>query len=559
MASSIKPTVYLIKPDVQEASDILKDADSLLQEELAIEESEEEAERGEEGVQEILLYYKKSPQHPPKWLPFVQSSFEVDSKDFWNASAYALIILKINNRYFAIPFGMGSHLIDMAKIEYNFGLKVAINSIPENELKQMNLTTPESFSQKTTKQAVKYSTPEEMGINKQKDILRGLAGKLPKDHVLGKRIEGKDSARPTKNIETLDELIDLCAQLLAHSLKTDYKERYPWIDNMAIVSDPITVDSLFDDLLSALKSQSFDQMYISTPELIDDLFVYEGFIFKGNRKRKKTAHVFPDMSDWYNDLGESFVSEMNQDQLRKSCKVYLRDDDEQDRFGWPLSRCIAWEVDKNGSKYILSDGEWYKLDNDFHQEVCDFFDQRVNDNIGLPDATSDYGSEANYNNSACLSQTGFHLFDLGHNNANHKTITNAGNEICDIYDYTGKRFIHVKPGKASPNISHLIRQGAFSARILKTDNDERAKFKGYLEEDGCNTGFVDTYNPSDFTVTYALILGETQRRDIPFFSKVSFKDAVEASIEMMGYKCEFGYISKTSDINTDTDDVAEAA
>lgn len=556
MASSIKPTVYLIKPDVKEAADILKDADSL---EFTVEKSEDEAENSEEGVQEILLYYKKSPQHSPKWLPFVQSSFEVDSKDFWNASAYALIILKIKNRYFAIPFGMGSHLIDMAKIEYNFGLRVAINSIPENELKQMNLTTPEAFSQKTTKQAVKYSTPEEMGINKQKDILRGLAGKLTKDHILGKRIEGKDSVRPTKNIETLEELIDLCTELLKYSLKTDYKDKYPWIDNMAIVSDPVMVDSLFEDLLSALKAQNFEHMYISTPELIDDLFIYEGFIFRGNKKKKKEAYPFPDMSDWYDDLGEDFVSGMDQDQLRKSCKVYLRDDEKKNHFGWPLSRCIAWEAEKNGSKYILSDGDWYKLDNDFHQEVCDFFDERVNKSIGLPDATSDYGSEANYNNSACQSQTNFHLFDLGHNNAKHKTITKAGNEICDVYDYAGNRFIHVKPGKASPNISHLIRQGAFSARILKTDNDERSKFKKYLEEDGCDTDFLDTYNPSDFTITYALILGKTQTRDIPFFSKVSFKDAVEASIEMMGYKCEFGYISKITDINTNTDEAVEAA
>ena len=50
------------------------------------------------------------------------------------------------------------------------------------------------------------------------------------------------------------------------------------------------------------------------------------------------------------------------------------------------------------------------------------------------------------------------------------------------------------------------------------------------------------FNPSDYKILFAVILGRTQNEDIPFFSKVSFKDAAELTLEMMGFTCEFHYV-----------------
>ncbi|WP_068083660.1 DUF6119 family protein [Polycladidibacter stylochi] len=531
--STIKPTVYLIKEHVSDLKDIFKNPDKLQTQHIDTKDDTEI-----NGA----LFYKDSAKRPPKWLPFIQAEFVVDTLRIFNSSSYAVIVIKTNDRFFAIPFGMGSHLIDTTKIEYNFGLKVAINCIPQNDLKQINLTTPEASSQKTLKQAPKKSTPNEMGINQHKDILRGLAGDLPNNHSLGKRVEGKDSVRPTKNVETLIELKALCTDLLEYSKKEDYKEKFPWIDNMSITSDPMIIDSLFDELLKSIKSENFDHMYFSTPEFVSNIFSYEGFVFKGNKKRNKIAYPFPEMPDFYSDFGKAFIDIMDQEQLRKKCKVYLRNEDGDDRFGWPLSRCIAWETIMNGKKYILSDGEWYQVNQTFYDEITSFFQSHVNSDINLPDASQNYDREANYNFTACTNSDCYHLFDLGHPKAKHKTITSAGNEICDIFDSNNKRFIHVKPGKSSSAISHLMRQGAFSAQIIQTEPVERKKFQGYLNEDSINVSFLDNYNPQNFIVTFALILGKTQNEDIPFFSKVSFKDAA-TSITSMGYKCEFGYIN----------------
>jgi len=140
-----------------------------------------------------------------------------------------------------------------------------------------------------------------------------------------------------------------------------------------------------------------------------------------------------------------------------------------------------------------------------------------------------------------------YLYDLGHEVSRHKHITADRNEICDVFDGASRRFIHTKVGKSSADISHLLRQGVFSGTALKMDTDALAAFRGYLEKDSGSPDIIKLpYAPSDYEVVFAIVLDENQSRDIPFFSKVSFRDAAELTLEMIGYKCRFGYIIKKS-------------
>lgn len=532
MPGTIKPTIYLIRQSVTAVEDIFKEPANL------------EKIESEDG----LLYYIKSTLHPPKWLPFLSKQFAIDNALFMNASAYAVIVLKASGRFFAVPLGMGARLINMSNIDYNFGLKVAINSIPKGDLRQVDLTTPEATSQKTKKQAVKSSTPEEFGVNKQKDILRGVVGKLPKDHEFGKRIEGKDSVKVTRKITDMNALKELCDQLLTASSSEKYKKDYPWIDNMAIISDPIMIEELREKLITAIRKRDFDHMYISTPQFIDNLHEYDGFVFAGDRKRRKdkAAYSFPSMMDFIRDFGDEYVASLIPEALKKQCKLCLRDTDGEIAREWPLSRCIVWESELGGSKYILSDGDWYKVDATFYEAVTKFFDSHVTD-LGFPSLPVNLTRECHYNHYLCTSapQPGWYLFDLGHETSKHKHMTTDRNEICDIFDATGKRFIHTKVGKSSADISHLLRQGVFSGTTLKMDTDALAVFRAHLEKDSGAPDIIKLpYAPSDYEVVFAIVLDENQSRDIPFFSKVSFRDAAELTLEMIGYKCRFGYIIK---------------
>lgn len=525
---SVKPIIFLIKEEVTDPNDIFKDLEA-----LEIAESDDK-----------FLYYKKSYPHPPDWDGFVRKYFEVGQEVFRNSSSYAVLVLKLEDRFFAIPFGMGSHLINLAKIEYNFGLKIAINNIPKSDLRQIDTTTPEASSQKTRKQAVKKSTPEDFGVNKHKDILRGIVGELPKDHQFGKTLQGKDSVKLSKNVEDIEELEELCRQLLASSKAEDYKQDYPWIDNMAIENDPIMVDKLFDDLIAKIRDNDFEDMYIAQPEFVENLYEYVGFVFSGDRKRKsnKTPYQFPTMAEFCEDFEAEFIANLTRDSLSNTCRVYLKTTDGEFRFGWPLSRCIVWETEYNQKKYILSEGEWYKVETKFYDEVRDFFNEKVSD-LSLPAYTSEHVKEADYNAHVCQALKDAYLFDLGHTDAKGRSITRDGNEICDIFEAGNKRFIHVKSGKSSPDISHLLRQGIFSGQALKRDADAFQTFQKHLSDAGCPADLVPTkHNPSDYKVAFGILLKKNQRTDIPFFSKLSFKDAAEFTLGEMGYECEIGFL-----------------
>jgi uncharacterized protein (TIGR04141 family) len=70
-------------------------------------------------------------------------------------------------------------------------------------------------------------------------------------------------------------------------------------------------------------------------------------------------------------------------------------------------------------------------------------------------------------------------------------------------------------------------------------------FRQTVHEKSNDASFSDAnFDTSEFRVCFAVILKENQSQDIPFFSKVSFKDAVESSIQRDGYSTDFWFIKR---------------
>lgn len=526
--TSIKPTIYLIKDNIKEPKQIFKKSYRLIMVEK----------------DEAILFYRASQNSTPDWANYLSENFEVSTKPFKNSSSYAVIVLNIGNRLLAIPLGMGQHMLDLTKIEYNFGLKTAINCIPKAEIRQIDTTTPETNSQKTKKQAVTGSTPEDFGINKQKDILRGIVGKLPKDHELGDALEGKDSLRLSKSVEGFIKLKSLAKKVLEHFASTHYKTDYPWIDNIAMVRDKSLIEKLTKVLAKTLRYGKFEDMFFSPPVYYETIFDFNGFVFStgdGKRLDKKEAFEMPDMLDWKNSVGTS-IKEISLENLDKF-KVNLLSDTQKKEQDWPLQRCLSWETDLEGKKYILSEGSWYAVESSFFDEVEDFYGERILNPHCLPIPSKSKIKESIYNEEISKAIKGSYLFDLGSSKSSSFSLGKDRNEACDVFDVKEKTFIHVKMGKSSPSLSHLFRQGAFSAQLLKQDLKIRDEFRKHCATQGCkNVVINEPYIPSEFKILFAVVLGKKQKKDIPFFSKVSFRDVAENVLELMGHECRLTYV-----------------
>ena len=63
----------------------------------------------------------------------------------------------------------------------------------------------------------------------------------------------------------------------------------------------------------------------------------------------------------------------------------------------------------------------------------------------------------------------------------------------------------------------------------------------------------DPFAPSDYTAVFVCVIGENLEKDIPIFSKVSFCDAANTLTDM-GYKCQFGFVSKQAGANENVEE-----
>ncbi len=394
---TIKPTIYLLKEDVTDPKKLFKQR---------LKHKEEDG---------CTLYYKSSGSNSPNWADFIIGNFQLGSNPFRNSSSYAVVVIKVENRHFAIPFGMGVHLMDLSKIEYNFGLKTAINAIPKSEIRQLDTTKPELKSQKTKRLAVVGTTPEDFEINKEKEILRGIVGKVPKKMEVGQAFEGRDSLRTFNPIGSLIALKQYIHKIYELYQQKTYKNEYPWIDNISLVRDKKLEEDLSKLLVKELKNGKLNEVYVIPPIYFGEDTLIKGFAFTtGDRTRvdKKSVFEMPSIHDWKKSIGDE-RKKIAIDTL-SGFKIHEIKEDERGR-SWPLERALSWETDFKENRYILSEGSWYEVSPNFYRLINSYFQNRVIDGSTLlPTPTKSKIMESEYNKEICDALKGRYLFDLGH-------------------------------------------------------------------------------------------------------------------------------------------------
>ncbi|CAM3647838.1 DUF6119 domain-containing protein [Sphingobacterium prati] len=246
----------------------------------------------------------------------------------------------------------------------------------------------------------------------------------------------------------------------------------------------------------------------------------------------------PSMIDWKKEIGKDERKKITFENL-DSFKVHEIKEGDRER-SWPLYRCLSWETFYNGHKYILSEGSWYEISISFYDEVNGYFNARVVANT-FPAPSKSKIKESDYNKELSEGLAQGHLFDLGHNDSRGRSLGKDRNEACDVFDASTNTFIHVKIGKSSSNLSHLFAQGGYSGIILKQDEKILDEFNQHLVAAN-GVAIPKPYNAANYTVLFVSVIGKRQKKDIPFFSKVTFYNIVRKSLDFGGYNCRFTYV-----------------
>lgn len=356
----------------------------------------------------------------------------------------------------AVTFGYGRWLVRDETIVQDFGLKVVLNSVNPAQIKSVDART---FDELTvhTRRGVSHNSPlTAFELDVTRNLLRGITGSSETPQLPG-QITGAASLTMNTPVQ-LPQLPELGSTLITTYKARRYRKHFRFVDDMRAERDPTTIETLDGLLLDALKSGEITDMHLAIPEAVDWQEI-AGIRFSFKQKRHEPT---PDPSiSVYRQLRDPTT--LTVDRLKKDkVQAVSAVDSSQLKGQWKVYDCIVYETEHDKYLYVLSGGDWYRVNKSYRETVEAFVRTIPELDIGLPAAVAS-DDEGAYNQRAA--QT------IGALCLDRKLINTGGPdsaEICDILTHDGI-FIHVKKRGRSSTLSHLFAQGIGSAELLLHD------------------------------------------------------------------------------------------
>jgi uncharacterized protein (TIGR04141 family) len=459
------------------------------------------------------LFIDATPPHPPRWIGYLAPHTNGSLEDLFAASASAVLLIEASNRLFAITFGQGRHLLDQDNVEQDFGLRVVLNTVAPDQLKSVDAKTIDETTVHTRRDVSRDSAFSAFGLDPSRDLLRALTG-TPQDTTLGERLTGAD-ALGIQTRSQVPELPALAERLLTTFEAKDYKKHFDFIDHLRPEKSSARLAQLEQKLVDALSTKEIDDVHLAAPETLDWIDV-AGFRFSTEAKEVDND---PRISVY---LESHTTSNIDVKALKADRLEAIRASDDQVMASWPIYRCIVYQVELAGSLYVLSAGQWFRVDLDYKTRV--YADVEALKRLdGLPDA--DPGTdEPTYNLKAAEAIGGLCL--------DKKFVFDGGPdkmEICDILKEDAT-LIHVKQRGSSSTLSHLFTQGVNSAERLLLDRDFRSAARAIAARE--NAAFANVFpkdrpQAQDHQIAFVVITRSKRATPLtlPFFSVVSLRAA----------------------------------
>lgn len=467
-------------------------------------------------------FYLPSRNNKPTWL---QDYYKLDNIDDISNSRSQVIslhklIINSEERIFAIPFGNGKYLMNDEVIEEQFGIKILLNSVDKDDFRKINISNYGNDHRIKNEQMPKKTNINNFGFDVHNDFLRKASAKS-EDEVFNKNvITGGDlfSVSIPVTIDNIDEFLKFCYE---RYLSDTYKKDFPWIDNIKEVKEKSVKLQLNELLLLEINNKNFDKIWMAVPEEVDWEKVSD-FRFKKSKHGEDDIELSSFLNEFDNGIIPSF-------ERLKSRKVFaMQHDDENPLEEWSAYNCLIGEVELNDEIYCLNFGKWYKVDDNFVENINQYYDAIPISDVVFPDSQNEREDE--YNEKLKSSLIDSYLFDK--RLVRIKGMGKSSIEVCDVLTKQNE-LIHVKKNGGSSYLSHLFNQAAVSGEFL-LDESFRLEANSKIE----TNVFDNTFNPNKYKIILAIITKYNHDRPkIPFFSKVSIQYVIEG-LKRKGYIVE---------------------
>lgn len=498
-------SIFLIKPGVRDHAQILPSSPQLM------------SERVMNGLKHLGTLYVSYPRqgHLPSWTDFVRGGVDdafIDRLKIKSASA--VLLIEQDERIFAICFGHGHQLIDSDQVMSDFGLKTTLNSVDPDAIRQVDRRKLDSTGRISIEQSGIEIPIFQFGLDVEQDLVRRVTAK-PKDPDMGRQLSGKEALRATIPT-TLTNLSEFLSKFLKVSQEETYKENFAFIDNIAELHDETLIAMLRTEVVRLANDDTAMNVWMAPPDIIDWNRT-QGFRYTNDSDEEPRLDI---------DLVSFGVVALDKapitwDALERN-RIYVIDLDGNISASWAAHKCLYAEFPHAGHTYVLTEGKWYRVNDNFAHRITRNFANIKDCVLTLPRWTQ--CKEGNYNSDTAAASGG-NLLLMDFKLINFPPGRNPM-EFCDLMS-AQKHLIHVKKFSSSSSMSHLCAQAANSAEYLKMERGFRELLNAKLDELHAPLEFRV---PLNFTNTnaaqYEVVFGIAGEHghlplEIPFFSKVS--------------------------------------
>lgn len=487
------------------------------------------------------LYILDSVPRPPWWKEY----FSID-KELTQVQKGALIFLPVQERWFALSFGHVAHNLLDASYEYDFGLRVTLNSLDPKKLKSTDTLDPGAAKRMRTQLPVE-SELTYFDFDRDSTILRSLTGKVREECIeLFRHATGGSNLRISSDVPA-DQLTVLCERLLALYEDDQYKAAFPEIQNIVPVRDPERIGNLSNLLLQAFR-EGDPSLTLTVPDIVtysDNVFA----TFSG----AGTSLIYDDVHiDRYFDyLGKREVDRetVDLDLLRSHCLV-LTDEDGNPRNHYSIFKCLVFDVSIQGEEdqtYHLCEGSWYKVDRDYITRLSAYLDPRCADCDLAPYA---HPSEGAYNEDIAGNDNDFICLDRTNISPDGQTQV----EPCDLLKLMGDTatFYHVKISTLSAQLSHLFNQGVNAIELLRLEISALEKLEALIRgktDEGHADALIARIREQDCRVVFAVVTPKdsaAKSLNLPLFSRISLMRSMKA-LQLMNVPADLVFVADQSE------------
>jgi len=210
---------------------------------------------------------------------------------------------------------------------------------------------------------------------------------------------------------------------------------------------------------------------------------------------------------------------------------------------WPAYRCLVFEVREGTDLYMLSEGQWFLVQQQFAAQVDADIRNIPTIDLGWPAAGANE-AERDYNARVVASIDNLGLFDRV-----RITVPGARTpiEICDVM--ARDRLVHVKRRTTSATLSHLFAQGRVAAEAFRFEPDVREQMRIHLGPGHVLTGTIPLLEPAprQFEIVFGVVAKNAPDlpMGLPFFSKLNLARTAKQISRTLGYRVAFAPIQES--------------